>query len=119
MESKQQELIDKLLELCDSFVSQAYVITDGLKVSAIVLDKKIAEFLCKQMRKQYNTDAWVYLAIPQAIEYAFSCGREYAFEELRQAQKADKPVDCSATGEKNAEDSELRTSDVQQEAKQD
>ena len=119
MDSKQQELINKLLEVCDSFVSQAYVITDGLKVSAIVLDKKIAEFLCKELRKRYNTDAWVYLPIPSAIEYAFSCGREYAFEELRQVQKADKPVDCSATGEKNAEDSEFRASDVQPEAKQD
>ena len=118
MDSRQQELIDKLLEVCDSYVSQAYVITDGLKVSAIVLDKKIAEFLCKEMRKQYNTDAWVYLPIPQAVEYAFSCGREYAFEEIRQAQRAEQPVDVSAIGEENG-NQELRQGDVQQEAKQD
>jgi hypothetical protein len=120
MESKQQELIEKLLEVCDSFISQAYVVTNGLNVSAIVLDKKIAEFLCKSMRKQYNTDSWVYLSIPQAIEYAFSSGREFAFEQLRDAQKkVEQPVDVSTLGEENGKTEELRKSDVQQETKQD
>lgn len=121
MESRHQELIDKLLEICDSFIAQSYVVTDGYKTSAIVLDKKIAEFLCKQMRKQYNTDQWVYLSIPQAIEYSFSRGREHAFEELRRMQekKVEQPVDVSTLGDNDEKDPELWESDVQQEAKPD
>lgn len=117
MNTIQEKLINRLLELCDSIIGDAYVVTDGLRVSAIVLDKKIAEFLCKEMRKKYNTDAWVYLSIPESVEYAFSCGRECAFEEISQVKKADKkveqPVDVSTLGEENGEDKELRESNVQ------
>jgi len=114
MENKQQQLFDKLLELCDSMVSEAYVVTNGLKVSSIVLDKKIAEFLCREMRKQYNSDTWVYLSIPQAIEYAFSCGREYAMDEIKkfQEKKIEQPVDASVRGDESGENSEFRKSNV-------
>jgi len=113
MSTNQEELINRLMELADDMISKAYVVTNGLRVSTIVLDQKIAEFICKKLRSEYNSDRWVFLTIPQAIEYAFSCGRECAFEELRLAQsKAEQPVDDSAKGEVNGKDQEFRESNL-------
>lgn len=121
MDDAHTNLLEKVMDLCDSVISKAYVVTDGQRVSSIVLDAKIAEFLCKEMRKKYNSDVWIFTSIPEAIQYAFGCGRSCAFEELRsiQTKKAEQPVDDSVKGEVNGKDSELRSSDVQSEEKPD
>lgn len=79
MNEKQEKILSSLLEICDDLVSGAFVVTDGYMVSAIVLDEGVAKYLCKEMRKQYNNDKWVYLSIPMAIEYAYSIGRESGY----------------------------------------
>jgi hypothetical protein len=117
MLEKQEKLLESLISLCDDIVSDAYVITDGYQVSAIVIDKKIADFLCRQMRKKFGNDKWVYLSIPQSIEYAFSCGRELGRDEFKESAQ---PVDGAEKERIDyGEDTELRTGGVQSEQKSD
>jgi hypothetical protein len=101
-----EELMEKFVEICDSLVSTAFVVTDGIRVSAIVLDEKVALFLAREMIKKYNDRHWTYLQIPDALEYAFSRGVEYQKQMMIDAVK---PND----GDKNEENTELREGDIQ------
>lgn len=92
---KYEDLMGKLMEICEEIVSESIAVTDGYRTSAIVLDKKIADFLCKEMKKKYNSDQWKSLTIPNAIEYAFLCGRESILLEQEQIKQIDQPVDVS------------------------
>jgi hypothetical protein len=87
MTPQYEELIKKLMLVCESIVSEAYVVSDGIRTSAIVLDKTVAEFLCREMRKKYQTDSWDIFSIPQAIENAFNCGRESAMKEIESLKR--------------------------------
>lgn len=107
MSDLQDKLMSGIMNLLDTAIKDSYIVTDGLKVATIVLDKKIAEYFCKEMRRKHNTERWIYLSVPQAIEYAFACGREYAINEMNN----------NGMEGGNGEDSELRSSDVQQEEK--
>lgn len=95
-----RKLLESFLQLCDTMVEKSYVVTNGLNVAGVVLQKKLAEHICFKMRNSYrngeedSAEKWIICSIPQALRYSFERGYEEAFRQIMQQQKMSGQQTC-------------------------
>jgi hypothetical protein len=123
-QEKDQERLDHLyelfLEICDQMIEEAFLVTDGVTVSSVVMDKRVGHLLSKKMKKAYGNEWGVY-TIPEAIKYAHEVGYETALMEMykRSRQQVPPETESGIEGDDSAENSKLRKRELQSEEESD
>lgn len=106
---RMKELYELFLEVFDRMIERCYIITDGITVSTVVMDKKVGAVLAKKMKNQLGRE-WGCFSVPDAIKYAFQIGHDSALMELYKRSQQGKETDAA-----DGKTEELRDSDVQSE----
>lgn len=113
-EDKTEKLLEKLMRVVDELVEDAYVVTDGINVSAILTNIQAGKYLAERMRRETKDEAWECCGIPAAIQIAYERGRLDTLNYLHIMQSNENKKEQA-----NEEDQKLRDSELQQEGQED
>ena len=116
MNPTQQQLLNSFLELCDSLVEDAFVVTNGRIVAAVVLEETLAKHICRKCVQKATLEekkSWVVCNISNALDYAFECGYRYALRKESCEEVAPKGEGLAQETRKETDDSELRERELQ------
>jgi len=113
MESASEKMLKAFVDLCETLVSEAYVITDGRSVLTATLDHAVASKLCDMMIKQSNNKNWKVATLNGLAQYAFKNGYAAGKEASTDGLVPD------LRGDTDGKDSELREREIQHEEESD
>jgi len=105
-----QQILQSFMDVCDSVVERAYVVTNGIRIAGIVLQEDLAHHICKKVIATYQeeeqkkvSNEWVVCDIPHALQYAFergyNSGMMKAEQEISKSLLQTKPS-CKEVSEK-------------------
>lgn len=82
-----ETLLESFMQLCDSVVENAFVVTDGMEIAGIVLQESLAKHICRKIVNTYKIEdrkraekEWVVCSFPSAMKYAFERGQRVGID---------------------------------------
>jgi len=125
-----EKLLKSFIDLCDTVVENAFVVTNGVCIAGIVLQESLAHHICKKTIDTYKDQdeartEWVVCKIPEAMRYAFERGFRVAIQQVsmqRTSREESSQIEIDAQEnkenstdekEKGYQDSKLRDGELQ------
>jgi len=79
LDPKMENLLKSFVQLCDTMVEEAFVITNGLEIAGIVLQEELAQHICRKVINTYKdpkqaAEEWTVCNFANAMKYSFERG---------------------------------------------